>query len=115
MSEFQKSDVEEANGAITGTLYDFEGWPSGTLAGPGHFLALKFGDLPSGATGAAVGLIPSATGMDLQTLDSDMDAVFKIENKDTQRLYVKIFDGDGKFTIYTYDLNGLKYEEAPGA
>ena len=53
--------------------------------------------------------------MDLQELDSDMDAVFKIENKDTQRLYVKIFDGDGKFTIYTYDLNGLKYEEAPGA
>ena len=106
--------MEEANGAITGTLYDFEGWPSGPLAGEGHFLALKFSGLDESATGAAVGLVPSASGMELQTLDADMDAVFKIQNKDTQRLFVKIFDGDGNFTIYTYDLNGLKYE-APGA
>lgn len=114
MSEFQADDVEASDNAITGTLYDFEGWGTGPLAGEGHFLAVKFSDLDESATGAAVGLVPSASGMELQELDSDMDAVFKIEDKQRQQLYVKIHDGDGNFTIYTYDLSGLTYE-TPGA
>lgn len=98
--------------AITGTLYDFEGWASGPLAGEGHFLAVKFDNLDESATGVAVGLVPSASGMELQELDSDMDAVFKIADKDRQNLVVKVHDGDGNFTIYTYSLSGLKYEAA---
>ena len=80
------------------------------MKGEGHFLAVKFDDLDTNATGAAVGLVPSASGMDLQELDSDMDAVFKIEDKNRQKLVVRIHDSNGNFTIYTYDLSGLKYE-----
>ena len=115
VSEFQKDDVAESNGMITGTLYDFEGWASGTLAGAGHFLAVKFGSIDTDATGVAVGLVPSASGMDLQELDEQKDAVFKIADKDRQQLVVKLHDASGNFTIYTYSLAGLKYEPAPEA
>ena len=114
MSEFQADDVEVVGDRITGTLYDFEGWSSGPLAGEGHFIAVKFSDIDTNATGVKVGLVPSASGMEPQELDSDKDAVFKIADKNRQQLWVQLHDASGNFTIYTYDLSGLKYE-APGA
>lgn len=45
--------------------------------------------------------------MELQELDSDMDAVFKIEDKDRQELVIQIHDGDGNFTIQKLSLSGL--------
>ena len=92
--------------AVTGTLYKNEGWPSGTLAGEGYFIALTFGELPQGATSAKVGLVPSKSGMDMQTLDSDMDAVFKISDKNRQQLRVDVV-GASKTTTTLYDLSGL--------
>lgn len=113
VSEFQADDLAVSGDNITGTLYDFEGWASGPLAGPGHFLAVKFSSIDTDATGVKVGLVPSA-GTGLVELDSDKDAVFKIADKDRQQLHVELFDASGNFTIYNYSLAGLKYE-APGA
>lgn len=114
-SEFQADDISVANHVISGTLYDFDGWDSGTLKGEGHFIALKFSGLDSSATGAKVGLVPSASGMDLQTLDADMDAVFKIDDRYRQYLVTQVFDDAGNFSIETYSLSGLKFEPAPEA
>ena len=113
VSEFQADDVQAVGDRITGTLYDFEGWASGPLAGEGHFLAVQFGSIDTDATGVKVGLVPSA-GTGLVELDSDKDAVFKIADKNRQQLHVELFDAAGNFTIYNYDLSGLKYE-APEA
>ena len=113
VSEFQADDLAVSGDNITGTLYDFEGWASGPLEGPGHFLAVKFGSIDTDATGVKVGLVPSA-GTGLVELDADKDAVLKIADKDRQQLHVELFDASGNFTIYNYNLSGLKYE-APGA
>lgn len=47
--------------------------------------------------------------MDLQELDADLDAVFKITDKRRQRLRVDVI-GDGKRTSTLYDLSGLTFE-----
>lgn len=109
MSEFQKNDIVVSGTKITGTLKDFEGWPSGTLAGRGHFIALTFDDVPQTATSVKVGLVPSASGMEMQTLDADKDAVFKISDKRQQRLRVDVIGSD-KVTSTLYDLSGLTLE-----
>lgn len=106
VSEFQDDDVEADGLKITGTLKKFAGWETGPLAGEGYFLALKFSNLDASATGAKVGLVPSASGMDLQDLDADMDAVFKIADKDGQRLDVVVYNASNE-TKYVYDLSGL--------
>ena len=43
----------------------------------GYYLGLKFSNFASGLTynDVKVGIVPSATGMDLQTLDNDKNAV----------------------------------------
>lgn len=96
---------------ITGTLTEFEGWASGPLSGQGYFIALDFGELPEGATGAKVGLVPSASGMGMQELDADMDAVFKLSDIRNQKLRVDVYSGSKK-TSTLYDLSGLTLEPA---
>lgn len=105
VSDFQADDIAVNGTAITGTLYENEGWASGTLAGEGYFLALVFDDIPAN-TVAKVGLVPSKSGMDLQELDSDKDAVFKIYDKNRQQLRVDVV-GANKTTTTLYDLSGL--------
>lgn len=95
--------------AITGTLFENEGWASGPLAGEGYFLALTFDDIPEAATSVKVGLVPSASGMGLVELDSDKDAVFKIFDKNRQQLRVDVV-GTNKTTTTLYDLTGLTLE-----
>lgn len=113
-ADFQ-DNVEAADGEITGDLTFIEGGlsPSGPLAGDGYFLALKFDGFSSGLTYAnvKVGLVPSASGMDLVTLDSDKNAVFKITNKDTQVLKVVQSDNAGHKNIQLFGLKGLNLEE----
>lgn len=108
--DFQ-SDIEIVGGKVTGELSFIEGGlsPSGTLAGDGYFLALKFDNFSSGLTYAnvKVGLVPSATGMALQTLDSDKNVVFKITNKDNQKVKVVQADNAGHKNIQYFDLSGL--------
>ena len=96
-SDFQTS-VAVANGEVTGTLKFVEGGlsPAGALAGDGYFLALKWSDPDtSKVTSLKVGLQPSATGMDLQECisDTDRNGVFKISNKNTQKLIIRQSDG----------------------
>ena len=76
------------------------------MAGDGYFIALTFDDIPEAATNAKVGLVPSSSGMELQDLDSDLDAVFKITDKNNQKLRIVIYNND-KQTKYDYDLSGL--------
>ena len=86
-----QTDITVTGNAITGTLKFIEGGlaPSGPLAGDGYFLALAFSNFASGLTYAdvQVGLVPSQ-GAGMQTLDSDCDAVFKITDKNSQKLKV---------------------------
>ena len=112
-ADFQ-DNVEATDGEITGDLTFIEGGlsPSGPLAGDGYFLALKFDDFASGLTYAnvKVGLVPSASGMNLVTLDSDKNAVFKITDKDNQKLKVVQADNAGHKNIQLFGLTGLNLE-----
>lgn len=105
-----QSSVVVADGAISGTLKFIQGGIApGTLSGDGNFLALQFVD-NAGADKIEVGLVPSATGMPLQTLDSDMDAVFKVAGEIEgvpQVLKVVTTVGDISKT-QTFDLSGLE-------
>lgn len=112
-SDFQ-DNVEVADGEITGDLTFIEGGlsPSGPLAGDGYFLALKFDDFASGLTyeNVKVGLVPSSSGMSPVTLDSDKNAVFKITDKDNQKLKVVQSDNAGHKNIQLFGLKGLNLE-----
>ena len=112
-SDFQ-SDVAVNGGEITGELKFMEGGlsPSGPLAGDGYFLALKFDNFSSGLTynNVKVGLVPSASGMSLQTLDSDKDAVFKITDINNQKVKVVQQDSAGHKNIQYFGLSGLTLE-----
>lgn len=112
-ADFQ-SDIEVNDGEVTGELKFIEGGlaPSGPLAGDGYFLALKFSNFASGLTYANVkaGLVPSASGMELQTLDSDCDIVMKITDKDNQKVKVVQADSAGHKNIQYIGLSGLTLE-----
>lgn len=88
------------------------GIAAGTLSGDGYFLGLKFSDFAEGLTyeNVKVGLVPSSTGMALQTLDSDKNAVFKITNKDNQKIKVVQSDSAGHKNIQYFGLSGLTLE-----
>ena len=107
-ADFQ-SDVAINGGEITGELNFIEGGlsPSGYLSGDGYFLALKFDNFASGLTYAdvKVGLQPSQ-GSGLVTLDSDKDAVFKITDKNRQKLKVVQSKG-GHTNIQYFSLKNL--------
>lgn len=96
--------------SISGTLFENDGWASGPLAGEGYFLALTFDDIPEEATAVKVGLVPSASGMGLVELDSDKDAVFKVADKNRQKLRVDVLGEDNKKTTTIYDLSELTLE-----
>ena len=88
------------------------GIAAGTLDGDGYFLGLKFSNFASGLTyeNVKVGLVPSATGMALQTLDNDKNAVFKISDKDAQKVKIVQSDSAGHKNIQYLDLSGLTLE-----
>ena len=110
-ADFQ-SDVAVADGKITGTLTFIEGGlsPSGPLSGDGYFLALKWGNPPADTTSLKVGLVPSASGMDLIECldDTDRNGVFKITDKETQVFVIEYTKG-GVVQHRAYDLSGLVY------
>lgn len=114
-SDFQ-SDIAVSGGEVTGELKFIEGGlsPSGPLAGDGYFLALKYSNFASGLTYAnvKVGLVPSASGMELQTLDSDCDTVMKITDKDNQKIKIVQSDSAGHKNIQYLGLSGLTLEDA---
>lgn len=108
MSDLQSS-IAVADGAVTGTLKYVSEGALATDWGPGNFIALKF--VPSQLDGDCtylVGLEPSA-GTGLLELDEDMDGVFKVTDKDAQRLVV-ITSGAAGAARQEYGLSGLTLE-----
>lgn len=103
------------DGKVEGTLQFIEGGlsPAGPLSGDGYFLALKYSNFASGLTYAnvKVGLVPSASGMALQTLDSDCDSVMKITDKNTQKLKVVQSDNAGHTNVQLFSLKELTLED----
>lgn len=94
-SDFQTS-VAVANGKVTGTLTFIEGGlaETGPLAGDGYFLALKWSDPESKVTSLKVGLEPSeGTGLVECIDDTDRNGVFKIANKNAQKVVLVQSDG----------------------
>lgn len=102
-----QSDVVVSGNKITGKLKFVKGGlaPSGTLAGDGYFMALKFSDVDASATSKKVGLVPSA-GSGLVELDADMNVFVKISDKENQIFEVLITDGTRK-GIQKFDLSEL--------
>lgn len=108
-----QSDVEVHGNKISGKLKFIEGGlsPSGPLAGDGYFLALHWSDPDETATSLKVGLVPSASGMDLQECidDTDRNGVFKISNPKSQ-MFKMVSSNDSHTTQQTFDLSGLVFE-----
>lgn len=107
-----QEDIAVADGEVTGTLKFIDGGlsPSGPLAGDGHFIALKFSNFSSGLTYAnvKVGIVPThGTGM--VTLDSDCDAVFKVEDNN-QKIKTIQTDASGHKNVQYFSLKKVVLE-----
>ena len=74
---------------------------------------MKFDNFSSGLTYAnvKVGLVPSASGMALQTLDSDKDAVFKVTDIKNQKVKTVQSDNAGHTNVQYFSLKGLTLED----
>ena len=83
--------------------------PSGYLSGDGYFLALKFSGKDPNATSFKAGLSPSE-GSGLIELDEDMNAVFKVTDKNSQQIKVVQSDNAGHKNVQLFSLSGLTLE-----
>lgn len=109
-----QSDVTVSGDKITGTLKFIEGGldPSGTgpLAGSGNFLALKWsgGDMAAKDSELWVGLEPSeGSGLVECLSDTDHNGVFKITDKNAQKVKFIQKDNAGHQNVQYFDLSGL--------
>ena len=111
VSAIQKSDVAITGKKVTGTLKYLN---SGTIAsdwGAGNFLAIKFTNVDPNATSVLVGLDPSQGSGLVELLgDPNMNGVFKITNKNTQKFVMVTTDNAGHESFVEYDLTGLVCE-----
>lgn len=73
---------------------------------------MKFSNFASGLTyeNVKVGIVPSSTGMPLQTLDNDKNAVFKVSDKNTQKIKIVQSDAQGHKNIQLLSLADLTLE-----
>lgn len=107
VSDIQADDVVVSGKTITGTLKYLSDGPIAGYWGAGNFLALKFSDVDPKATSIKVGMNPSEGSGLVELLgDPDMNGVFKVTNKETQKFRVVITDGHVSKTT-DYDLTGL--------
>lgn len=100
-----QSDVAIVGYTIEGILQYVADGALPTTWGAGYFLTLKFSDPDATATTVKVGLDPSVSS-GLVALDEDMNAVFKVTNKSTQRLKIVSTDGT-RSTVQYFDLSKL--------
>ena len=111
-----QSDVSVSGNLISGELNFIEGGlsPAGPLAGDGYFLALKWDDPEEGVTSLKVGLVPSASGMDLVECidDTDRNGVFKVTDPANQ-VFKMIQSNDEHTNVQTFSLRGLKLVDTP--
>ena len=106
VSDLQE-DIEVSGDKISGTLKYLSGSNAITdVWGAGNFLALDF-EATGEFSKIKVGLNPSE-GSGLVELDEDMAGIFKITDKDTQKLVIEGYDEDNvKTFIAEYDLSEL--------
>lgn len=111
VSELQSSDVTVGDSAITGTLHYVTGYTgfhgSDPLEQEGNFLALKIDAITTEGVTTTVELVGGTKGP--VTLDSDMNIVLHIQNKDTESVKVTVSKG-GESETKTYGLSGLTLE-----
>ena len=103
-----QSGVTVSGKAITGTLTKLTSGSLVDVWGEGYFIGLKFSNFSSGLTYAdcQVGLAPTE-GAGLVTLEDDTLAVFKVTDKNAQKLeVVQAKTGVGRLAAF-YDLSGL--------
>lgn len=105
-----QENISVTGNAITGTLKKLTSGQLVTDWGEGYFIGLGFDDFSTGVTyeDVQVGLNPSE-GSGFVTLDSDKMGVFKITNKNAQKLGVIQNTATSSRTDY-YDLSGLTLE-----
>lgn len=115
-ADFQ-DDVIVTGNVISGKLKFIEGGlsPDGPLAGDGYFIALKWSDPDETATSLKVGLVPSASGMDLVECidDTDRNGVFKVTDPKNQVLKLISSNADHK-TTQIFKFTGLELESGEG-
>ena len=105
-----QENVTVDKGKIKGKLKPLTEGQLVTDWGEGYFLALHYTNNDATVTSIKVGLNPSASSMEPQDLDEDMNSVMKITDKDTQKLIVVSSNGTVTHTD-TYDLSELELEE----
>ena len=104
-----QSDVAVSGNKITGTLIKQTTGVPAEYWGPGYFIGLKFTP-DSDATTTKVGLSPSM-GSGLVALDEDNLAMFKITDKDGQKLKV-VSTRTGEDKTWLFDLTGLTFSDS---
>lgn len=104
-----QSDVAVSGNKITGTLIKQTTGAPAEYWGPGYFIGLKFTP-DSDATTTKVGLSPSM-GSGMVALDEDNLAMFKITDKDGQKLKV-VSTRTGEEKTWLFDLTGLTFSDS---
>lgn len=99
-----QTSVAINDGAVTGTLKFLDTGSIPAVWGDGNFMALKFTSSLD-PDEIKVGLDPSVSS-GLVALDSDMNGVFKVTNKATQKFVVDSWTG-AYWHRDEYDLSGL--------
>ena len=103
-----QTDVDVGNDAITGTLKyvtGYTGFSGNHDLQKGNFIALKV----TAETGTTVQMKLENGESDWVTLDSDMNIVMRIADKDTQRVLVKA-SKDGVTVTDSFSLSGMTVE-----
>ena len=96
---------------ITGTLHKLTSGQIAGYWGDGYFMALKFPDANLTKYKIEVGLNPSVSS-GLVELDSDKNGVFKVTDKDAQKLAVSVTDRTtNENFVFEWDLSELVLEE----
>lgn len=108
-----QDDVAIVGNKVTGTLKYLDGSdPISGYWGAGNFLALKFSGIDPRATSVKVGMDPSqGSGLVELIGDPDMNGVFKVTNKATQKFVVVTTDGI-KTKRQEFDLSELTVENS---
>ena len=104
-----QENVTVDKGKIKGKLKPLTEGQLVTDWGEGYFLGIAFTKSNAKITSIKVGMNPSISS-GLVELDNDMLGVFKVTDKDNQRLEVLSSDGNVSFASF-YDLSGLTLSE----
>ena len=104
-----QDDVIVTETQILGTLKKLTSGAIVDTWGEGYFMALKFsGTATATPANVKVGLQPSVSS-GLVALDNDLNGVFKVTDKNTQKFVVQVTDASG-VTTRKYSLADLTLE-----